>query len=184
MPQISVFHGHAQEERHVPVSNLKIDQTLFIRNPFFQLGDTSRYRQYFIDDNQHSNQIPAPPLGMGLHVASEMGIISISFWFTFHFCDADAGGMFWRQGSGLVQGGDFSLGDSRRHVAMRGREHAHRPLSVTWVWGTRRRIARKLMVEEASFGMFSVGNGTGKNYCCQGKCFWGVREQLQDTLSL
>ena len=32
--QISVSHGHAQEDRHVPVSNLKIDRTLFIRNPF------------------------------------------------------------------------------------------------------------------------------------------------------
>ena len=43
--QIPVFYGHAQEDRHVPVSNLNIDQTLFIRNPF---SDSAIYR--VIDD--------------------------------------------------------------------------------------------------------------------------------------
>ena len=51
--QICVFHGHVQDDRHVPVSNLTIDQTLFIRHQksIFQLGDISCYQQYFIDDN-------------------------------------------------------------------------------------------------------------------------------------
>ena len=42
--QISVFHGHAQEDRHMPVSNLKIDRTLFIRIPFSN-------SVIYIDDN-------------------------------------------------------------------------------------------------------------------------------------
>ena len=63
--QISVFHGHAQEERHVPVSNLKIDQTLFIRNPFSNsaihrvIGDIL----LMIINIQIKYR---PPLGMGL----------------------------------------------------------------------------------------------------------------------
>ena len=43
--QICVFHGHVQEDRYVPVSNLKIDRTLFIGKPF---SNSAIYR--VIDD--------------------------------------------------------------------------------------------------------------------------------------
>ena len=72
--------------------------------------------------------------------------------------------------------GRLLLGGLETTRGMRGGEHAHRPLRH--LGEGPREIARKLMVEEASFGMFSVGNGTGKTTAVK-KMFLGVREQLQ-----